>query len=57
VVLLNGAAALEAIGIAADLREGVARAAEAIDSGAAHRTLHSLREFGLSVVATAAKNS
>jgi anthranilate phosphoribosyltransferase len=53
VVLLNAAAALEAIGIAADLREGVARAAEAIDSGAARRTLRSLREFGRSANAGA----
>ena len=49
VVLLNAAAALEAIGIAADLREGLARAAEAIDSGAARSVLHALREFGRSV--------
>ncbi len=46
VVLLNAAAALEAVGIAADLREGVARAAHAIDSGAARNTLQILREFG-----------
>jgi len=45
VVLLNAAAALEAIGIAADLRDGLARAAEAIDSGAARTTLRALREF------------
>ncbi len=57
VVLLNGAAALEAIGIAADLREGVARAAEAIDSGAARKILHALREFGSTVASTAAKTS
>ena len=49
VVLLNAAAALEAVGIAADLREGVARAAEAINSGAARLTLQALREFGRSI--------
>jgi anthranilate phosphoribosyltransferase len=51
VVLLNAAAALEAVGLAADLREGVARAAEAIDSGAARATLRALREFGRGVAA------
>ncbi|MGA8111896.1 MAG: anthranilate phosphoribosyltransferase [Acidobacteriaceae bacterium] len=45
VVLLNAAAALEAASLAADLREGCARAAEAIDSGAAARLLRALREF------------
>jgi anthranilate phosphoribosyltransferase len=45
VVLLNAAAALEAAGIAADLREGVARSSEAIDSGAGRTTLRLLREF------------
>jgi anthranilate phosphoribosyltransferase len=49
IVLLNAAAALEAVGIAADLREGVARAAEAIESGAARATLQALREFGRSI--------
>jgi anthranilate phosphoribosyltransferase len=49
VVLLNAAAALEAVGMAADLREGVARAAETIDSGAARITLEALREFGRSI--------
>jgi len=49
VVLLNAAAALEGVGIASDLREGVAFAAEAIDSGAARKTLHDLREFGRSI--------
>jgi anthranilate phosphoribosyltransferase len=52
VVLLNAAAALEAIGIASDLKEGVARAAEAIDSGAARKILDALREFGRSVIVT-----
>jgi anthranilate phosphoribosyltransferase len=51
IVLLNAAAALEAVGLAADLREGVARAAEAIDSGAARATLRALRDFGRSVAA------
>jgi anthranilate phosphoribosyltransferase len=49
VVLLNAAAALEAVGLAAELREGIARAAEAIDSGAARKTLHTLREFGWTI--------
>ncbi|MGC2639512.1 MAG: anthranilate phosphoribosyltransferase [Acidobacteriaceae bacterium] len=46
VVLLNAAAALEAAGLVSGLREGVARAAEAIHSGAARKTLGALREFG-----------
>lgn len=45
VVLLNAAAALEAAGLAGDLREGVVRAAEAIDSGAAVRVVRDLRSF------------
>ncbi len=49
VVLLNAAAALEAIGIAADLKEGVEHAAEAVDCGAARATLEGLRDFGRSV--------
>jgi anthranilate phosphoribosyltransferase len=49
VVLLNAAAALEAVGIASDLKEGVACAAEAIASGAARETLRALREFGRSL--------
>jgi anthranilate phosphoribosyltransferase len=48
VVLLNAAAALEAVGIASDLKEGVDHAADAIDSGAATRILNALREFGRS---------
>ena len=47
IVLLNAAAALVAAGVAADMREGVARGAEAIDSGAVGRVLTSLREFHL----------
>ena len=42
VVLLNAAAALVAGGAAADLEEGIARAAESIDSGAALSTLEAL---------------
>ena len=48
VVLLNAAAALEAAGLAHDLREGVTRAAHAIDSGAARKILQALRDFGAS---------
>jgi anthranilate phosphoribosyltransferase len=46
IVLFNAAAALVAVGLADDLREGVARAAEAIDSGEAAVTLQKLRLFG-----------
>jgi anthranilate phosphoribosyltransferase len=46
IVLLNAAAALVAAGVAGDLREGVARGAEAIDSGEAAATLAKLRQFG-----------
>ncbi len=52
IVLLNGAAALEAVGMASDLREGVACAADAIHSGAARKKLHTLREFGRSITAS-----
>jgi anthranilate phosphoribosyltransferase len=45
IVLLNAAAALVAGGLAADLREGVARGSEAIDSGAVRETLNKLRAF------------
>ena len=45
IVLLNAAAALVVAGIADDFREGVQRAAEAIDSGAAWKILAALREF------------
>jgi anthranilate phosphoribosyltransferase len=45
IVLLNAGAALEAAGLAKGLKEGVSRAAEAIDSGAATRTLQALRTF------------
>jgi anthranilate phosphoribosyltransferase len=46
VVLFNASAALVAAGLAEDLKEGVARAAEAIDSGMAAVTLQKLRLFG-----------
>jgi len=49
VVLLNAAAALVAGGAAADLKEGIARAAESIDSGAALRTLEGLIAYSQSV--------
>jgi len=45
IVLLNAAAALVAAGIAGDLKEGVLRGAEAIDSGEAAVTLQKLRLF------------
>lgn len=44
VVLLNAAAALVAAGLATDLKEGIAQAADSIDSGAAQARLHSLIE-------------
>jgi anthranilate phosphoribosyltransferase len=46
IVLLNAAAALVVSGVAADFSEGVTRGAEAIDSGAAKKTLQALRDFG-----------
>lgn len=45
IVVLNAAAALVTSRIAADLSEGVARSAEAIDSGAVQETLRKLRAF------------
>jgi anthranilate phosphoribosyltransferase len=45
VVLFNAAGALSVAGVAADLREGMDRAAAAIDSGVAMKTLAALREF------------
>lgn len=45
VVLMNAAAALLAAGRAPSLKEGIAFAAAAIDSGAAHRTLENLRRL------------
>jgi len=55
VVLLNAAAALEAAGLAGSLKDGVARALEAIESGAAAKTLAALRDYGRSVGATKAR--
>lgn len=49
VVLLNAAAALYAIGKAGSLREGVAAAAESIDSGAAATKLEELRSLSRSL--------
>jgi anthranilate phosphoribosyltransferase len=49
IALLNAAAALVAAGLAADLKEGVERSAEAIDSGLAAVTLEKLRRFGAKV--------
>jgi anthranilate phosphoribosyltransferase len=46
IVLLNAAAALVAAGVADELKEGVARGAEAIDSGHAKAALEQLRDFG-----------
>ena len=46
IVLFNAAAALVAAGVAGDIKEGVARSAEAIDSGEAAATLQKLRLFG-----------
>jgi len=51
VVLLNAAAALVAGGVAGDLREGVARAAESIESGAALHTLEGLIAYSQRVAA------
>ncbi|WP_158751450.1 anthranilate phosphoribosyltransferase [Acidobacterium sp. S8] len=45
IVVLNAAAALVTSRIAANLSEGVARATEAIDSGAVQHTLRRLRDF------------
>jgi anthranilate phosphoribosyltransferase len=45
VVVLNAGAALYACGVAASLPQGVARAAEAVRSGAALRKLHELVRF------------
>ena len=50
VVLLNAAAALVAGGAAADLEEGIARAAESIDSGMALNALEALSAYSQQVV-------
>ncbi len=52
VVLLNAAGALSVAEVAADIREGMERAAAAIDSGAAMKTLSALREFSQKVPVT-----
>jgi len=52
VVLLNAAGALSVVEIAADIREGMDRAAAAIDSGAAMKTLTALREFSKKIPVT-----
>jgi anthranilate phosphoribosyltransferase len=44
-VLLNAAGAIAAAGHAADLREGLERAREAVDSGAASERLEALARF------------
>jgi anthranilate phosphoribosyltransferase len=49
IILLNAAAALVTGRIAADLREGVARAVEAMDSGAVQETVRKLRAFAQKV--------
>ena len=54
IVVLNAAAALIVAGLASTLREGIAQAAAAIDSGAAQRTLAALVAFGASLSTSAA---
>ena len=49
IVLLNAAAALLVSGLAATLREGIQQCAEAIDSGAAKKTVAALQAFGLQI--------
>ncbi|MEO6966422.1 MAG: anthranilate phosphoribosyltransferase [Acidobacteriaceae bacterium] len=49
IVLLNAAATFMAAGLATSFQEGVQRAARAIDSGDARRTLAALVEFGSQV--------
>jgi anthranilate phosphoribosyltransferase len=46
IVLLNAAAALVTAGMVADIRDGMERAASAIDSGAVSKTLAELVQFG-----------
>lgn len=48
IVLVNAAAALVVAGIATDIRDGVARVMEAIDSGAVERLLSALKELSAS---------
>ena len=45
VVLLNAAAVLVTVGLAANIRAGIAQAAHAIDSGAVTHLVHSLQEL------------
>jgi anthranilate phosphoribosyltransferase len=45
IVLVNAAAALVAAGVAADLRDGMLRAAESVDSGKAWEKVERLKEF------------
>jgi anthranilate phosphoribosyltransferase len=47
-VILNAAGGIAAAGHAEDLREGIARAREALDSGAAAARLEELVEFSRS---------
>jgi len=56
VVLLNAGAALYACGVAASLQQGVARAAEAVDSGAAQRKLRELVRFSRTFNRTETRN-
>lgn len=49
IVLLNAAAALVVSGVATSFREGVARCAIAIESGAARQTVEKLRAFGRTI--------
>jgi anthranilate phosphoribosyltransferase len=53
VVLLNAAGALTVAEVAADIHEGMDRAAAAIDSGVAMKTLTALREFSTKIAAVA----
>ena len=46
IVLVNAAATLVAARMAAEIRDGIERAAEAIDSGAVSKTLAALVKFG-----------
>lgn len=56
-LLLGAALALECAGEVSDLREGAARAAQAIDSGAAARTLQSLKAFASEAAAAPASGT
>jgi len=54
IVLLNAAAALVVAGLATDLKDGVERAAEAVDSGRVQKTIRQLREFAKQAAASPA---